>query len=81
MEMRNVLLKEKTSSSLKLLTRYFTESDVVRVSTIDRLQGDESNVSKYDRTQLENMFYLTLSFLTLYIHSIGIADYHLQSRG
>ena len=45
MEMRNLLLKDPRCSSLKLLSRDPSESDVVRVSTIDRFQGDESDVS------------------------------------
>lgn len=45
-EMRNLLLKDKRCSSLRLLARDPMESDVVRLSTVDRFQGDESDVSE-----------------------------------
>ena len=44
MKLRDTLFKDARASNLKLLSRNNSETDVLRVSTIDRFQGDEEDL-------------------------------------
>lgn len=44
MEIRNMMMKDTRFCRSELLSRDPKEKDVVRVSTIDRFQGDEEDI-------------------------------------
>ncbi len=85
MLMRNMLLANPVYSGAKLLSRDLNETDVCRVSTVDRFQGDESDiviismvVDEKSRTafvQLKNRLVVLLSRARLGMYLLANVGY------